>query len=75
MNEIEKVLHPQKEFTTRRKTLKAVLQTLSAISKSSMKFQKWTVDPRELLYQLLGELDSEEDSRWGYRIHDILKEN
>jgi hypothetical protein len=75
IDEIEKALSPQKEFTAKRRILKAVLQTLSAISKSSMKFQKWTADPRELLYQLLGELESEGESRWGNRIHDILKEN
>jgi hypothetical protein len=74
-DEIEKALLPKKELTTRRKTLKAVLQALSAISKSSMKDQEWTADPRELLYQLIGELELEEERRWGNRIHDILKEN
>jgi hypothetical protein len=70
-DEIRKTLPLQED----RKTFKSVLRILNDISMASMKLQKWSADPRELLYLLEEVLKPEEQERWGPRIHDLVREN
>jgi primosomal protein N'' len=71
MEEIQGEVNSQEN----RKVLNSVIEVLKNISLTSIKFQKWTSDPRELLYQLHGKLKQEEHQKWDLRILNLVKED
>jgi hypothetical protein len=74
LEEIEKIMYQQREFSLKNRVRDATLWSLDAICEMSIASRNWTADPRGLLTQLIETFEPWEDAKWGDRIQEILRE-